>query len=140
MPYAGSDPFERALHTARGWVADVAAELGTDDLGVAYRVSRAWLHVVRDRLPVNDAANLGAQLPELLRGVYYEGWQPSAVPVKYDRNAFVTRFADQARIAKPDVPKAAHAVSTAFATHLSGHLSGVLERYPEQLRDLLRPG
>jgi uncharacterized protein (DUF2267 family) len=49
------------------------------------------LHALRDRLTVQEASDLAAQLPMLLRGVYYEGWQPSKVPVKMHREAFLER-------------------------------------------------
>jgi len=40
----------------------------------AYNALRAVLHTLRDRLPPEVAIKLGAQLPMLLRGIYYEGW------------------------------------------------------------------
>lgn len=139
MPHATMSPMQRAVQTANGWINDVAAQFDTTDLDFAYRVTRAWLHAVRDRLPVIEAAHLGAQLPELLRGVYYEGWQPASVPVKYDRDGLIERVATEARIAKVDVPKSLHAVSRALDHHLSGHLATVLHQFPEDMRDLLRP-
>jgi uncharacterized protein (DUF2267 family) len=57
----------------------------------AYDALRAVLHAVRDRLPVEETAQLAAQLPMLVRGIYYEGWDPSRVPVKMDREAFLDR-------------------------------------------------
>ncbi|MBE0430000.1 MAG: DUF2267 domain-containing protein [Thermoleophilia bacterium] len=50
---------------------------------------RVVMHTLRDRLPVNEAAGLGAQLPELVRGIYYEGWSPGRVPVKMNREEFL---------------------------------------------------
>ena len=44
----------------------------------AYRLLRSVLHALRDRLQLNEAADLGAQLPTLLRGIYCKQWQPSA--------------------------------------------------------------
>ncbi|WP_197496500.1 DUF2267 domain-containing protein [Mycobacterium sp. 1274761.0] len=43
----------------------------------SYAALRAVLHALRDRLPVNEAAQLGAQLPMLVRGIYYTGWNPA---------------------------------------------------------------
>ena len=48
---------------------------------------------MRDWLPVNEAAGFGAQLPELIRGIYYEHWRPAATPVKQRHRAdFVARI------------------------------------------------
>src|ERR1044072_8696714 len=73
----------QSVEKAHIWLNEMADELGTDDRQEAYRVLRAYLHALRDRLPVNEAAQLAAQLPELIRGIYYEGWNPSKTPVRY---------------------------------------------------------
>lgn len=57
----------------------------------SYAALRAVLHALRDRLPVDEAAQLGAQLPMLVRGIYYTGWDPSKVPMKMDRDEFMQR-------------------------------------------------
>ena len=48
----------------------------------AYLLLRSTLHAVRDFLTVNEAADLAAQLPVLVRGVFYDGWTPAKMPVK----------------------------------------------------------
>jgi uncharacterized protein (DUF2267 family) len=57
----------------------------------SYAALRAVLHALRDRLPVNEAAQLSAQLPMLVRGIYYTGWNPSEVPIRMNRDAFIRR-------------------------------------------------
>jgi uncharacterized protein (DUF2267 family) len=57
----------------------------------SYAALRAVLHALRDRLPVNEAAQLGSQLPMLVRGIYYTGWNPAEVPVKMNRDEFMQR-------------------------------------------------
>jgi uncharacterized protein (DUF2267 family) len=55
----------------------------------AYKGLRAVLQTVRVRLPLDLAVHFGAQLPMLVRGLYYEGWEPSKVPIKMSRQEFV---------------------------------------------------
>lgn len=76
----GLDVFNKTTEQTHIWVNDVATELGWDDKHKAFQGLRATLHVLRDRLTVGEAANLGAQLPILLAGFYYEGWKPERTP------------------------------------------------------------
>jgi uncharacterized protein (DUF2267 family) len=57
----------------------------------SYAALRAVLHTLRDRLIVEETAHFAAQLPMLIRGVYYTGWDPSRVPVKMHREEFFAR-------------------------------------------------
>ena len=64
------------MEQAHVWVNDVADEFGTEGHQLAYRILRAFLHAVRDRITAEESAQLAAQLPTLIRGIYYEGWRP----------------------------------------------------------------
>lgn len=44
------------------------------DENKAFVLLRASLKALRDRLTVEEALHLGSQLPALLRGFYFEGW------------------------------------------------------------------
>ena len=135
MSSAGSDPFNHALHTANTWLADVGAGLGTRDRRYTYSVVRAWLHILRDRLTVDAAAKFGAQLPELLRGVYYDGWEPNKAPVKYHVDQYVERFAAQAGIPAVQVPTTAATITGVIADRMSpGQVSETLAELPTDLR------
>lgn len=138
MPSTHVHPLDHATQTAREWLDTVAAEFGTDDARFVHRITRAWLHAVRDRLPVVEAAHFAAQLPELLRGIYYEGWDPVAVPIRCDAEQFLRRFADEAGVAVKDGPKILWAVSTAFDERLS-NWAKVLRLLPDDVRGLLKP-
>ncbi len=60
-----------------------------------YSIMRAVLHALRDRLTVEEATDLGAQLPILIRGVYYEGFTPAKLPMKMDKEEFLERIRDE---------------------------------------------
>ncbi|MGZ4825309.1 MAG: DUF2267 domain-containing protein [Terriglobales bacterium] len=82
-----------------------------------------------------------AQLPELLRGVFYESWNPSRVPGRYGYSEYVTRFAREARIHESDVAKATGVVTAVVRLHMtSGAVDEALALLPTDLRELLEPG
>ncbi len=87
---------DRSVEKAHVWLNDMAEELGTDDRQFAYRALRASLHAIRDRLPVEEAAQLAAQMPLLIRGIYYENWRPAATPMTYrDIDSFLERVTEE---------------------------------------------
>lgn len=134
MPDA-TDPLAPAHDTAHQWLSVVADRIGTEDRQFTHRVLRTWLHLVRDRLSVDSAAHFAAQLPEVLRGVFYDGWVPSRVPVRYDAGRFTELFAHDAGIRPSDVPTIAAQVTEALDALCSpGQLDHVLARMPAGLR------
>ncbi|MGW2744115.1 DUF2267 domain-containing protein [Streptomyces sp. NPDC001450] len=138
MPPTRPPDFEHAIHSANIWLKAVSEALDTEDRHFAHRVLRTWLHTLRDRLTVDVAAHFAAQLPELVRGVYYDGWNPSVVPVKYDRGGYLDRFVQEAKVTAEDVPRIAATVTTVVRDHVSpGHLEAALEQLPHDIRALL---
>jgi uncharacterized protein (DUF2267 family) len=140
MSRTGVDSLDRSIDKTNVWLSDVARSFGTDDRRLAYRVTRSWLHTLRDRLPVPIAAHLAAQMPDLLRGVFYEGWNPSKVPVKYGRDEYVARFAKDAQIHHQEVPKVGALVTSAMRRHMSsGAIDEALGALPADVRALIMP-
>jgi uncharacterized protein (DUF2267 family) len=141
MSRTGVDSLDRSIDTTNQWLNDVASGFETQDRRMAYRVTRSWLHTLRDRLPVPIAAHLAAQLPELLRGVFYEGWNPSKVPVKYGKDEYLARFAENAQIHKTEAQSSGQLVTAALSKHLSpGIVSEAFGVLPADIRELLEPG
>ena len=97
------------------------------------------LQAIPDWLPVNEAAHLGAQLPTLLRGVYYAHWRPAATPAgERDRQSFLARI-DRAFESAP-MDETAGAVTAAFrvlsAKVSAGEIQKVRHALPGHIRDL----
>jgi uncharacterized protein (DUF2267 family) len=140
MSRTGVDSLDRSIDKTNTWLADVASNFGTEDRRLAYRVTRSWLHILRDRLPVPVAAHVAAQLPELLRGVFYEGWNPSKVPIKFGREEYVVRFARDAQIHRGEVAGAGRNVTAAMRKHISaGAINQAFGVLPADIRVLMAP-
>ena len=112
--------------------------LGTYNRHHAYSTLRAVLHVLRDRIGPDNAAHLGAQLPMLIRGLYYEGWHPSGKPTKERHEGqFLARVHELLPSADEAEAKAGiHAVFDLLSKKIDRgeavKLAGIL---PKELRD-----
>jgi uncharacterized protein (DUF2267 family) len=73
--------FEENKRDAIELLNTVAKELNTDDNNKAGRIFRAVLHAIRDRLPVNDAVHFSAALPIIWKGIYFDQYDPTIVPI-----------------------------------------------------------
>lgn len=131
---------ERSVEKTHIWLKELAEELGGSDRLYAYRALRAVLHALRDRLPVNTAAKLAAQLPTLIRGIYYEDWDPSRTPSPiHDVDAFLERVARIGRMAgETEASLAVEAVARVLRRHVSaGEIDEVLAVLPDTLKGLI---
>jgi uncharacterized protein (DUF2267 family) len=97
------------------------------------------LHALRDSLPLNESAHFVAQLPGLLRGIYYEQWRPSATALRRSSKAdFVARVAESFKT-DPLAPSAREVmvVFELLSKKISpGEIADVRHALPEHLRNL----
>ena len=76
-----------------------------------------------------------------MRGVFYEGWDPSRTPEHArDLDSFLKRIAGEARLAgETEASLAAIAANRVLRRHISpGEADSVLHVLPRHLRDFLR--
>jgi uncharacterized protein (DUF2267 family) len=131
---------DRSIQKTNIWLRDANYELGWFTFQRGYLSLRAVLHALRDRLPTQEIAQLGAQLPIFIRGIYYEGWNPAQTPIKSrGKELFLRQVREQfAHTRNPDVD-AEHVTGAIFrvlAKHVSkGELEQVKALLPRELRE-----
>ena len=136
MSANGLEVFDKTLETTHIWLNEIMADLGPDRQ-VAWKVLSVVLHKLRDRLPIGLAAHLGAQLPLLVRGVYYDQFEPARMPgecrTPEEFTAEVAEWLADIRPVDPD--DAIAAVFAVLNRHLSeGQLGKVRNALPKGLR------
>ena len=98
MSATGVPALDHTVQETNVWLKGIEEELRLDNRQQAYNALRAVLHTLRDRLPPEVAIKLGAQLPILVRGIYYEGWHAAGTPT---RERHVEDFAERVSSALP---------------------------------------
>jgi len=139
MSMTGLEAFDTAVHKTNTWLNDLMLVLGWQEKQKAYLAMRAALHALRDRLTTDEVAQLGAQLPMLMRGFYYEGWDPSDKPLKErHRDQFLARIAQEFPGDECNDPeRVARAVFLTLASRVSaGEIEDVQQVLPAELKDL----
>jgi len=81
MKLTGFDVFDSTIQRSNLWLKDLMQELNWSDQRKTYLAFRSVLHLVRDHLPVRDAIYFGRHMPMLIRGIYFELWDPAATPL-----------------------------------------------------------
>jgi uncharacterized protein (DUF2267 family) len=132
---------DRSVQKTNVWLRDVNYELQWFTFQRGYLALRAVLHALRDRLTTPEIAQLGAQLPIFIRGIYYEGWNPARTPVKSrGKELFLRQIRAQfAQTRNPDIDaeQVARAIFRVLVKHISkGELDQVRAILPHEFRDL----
>ena len=140
MSLTGLEVFDSTVHKTNLWLKEIMEQLATEDRHNAYVALRAVLQALRDRLTPDAAAELGAQLPMLVRGLFFESWSPKTTPVKArHREDFLLMV--RARIQTPEVgaEEASRAVLAVLSRHLGAAAEKVRHNLPGELRELWLP-
>jgi uncharacterized protein (DUF2267 family) len=138
MSATGLDVFDRTIHLTNVWLDEIMATLPRDRQ-LAWHVLGAVLRTVRDRVPLNLAVHLGAQLPLLVRGTYFEQWRTSDTPKNWrSAEEFLALVSAQLSSVKPvDTADAARAVFRVLNHHIDpNRAEKVRHSLPEEVRSL----
>lgn len=135
MP-AGFPQFDRTMHSSYEWLDRVAARLDGERRD-AYHALHAVLGALRDRLPVDVAVNLSAQMPLLVRGIFFDGYEPAHKPLRLRTADDFVAEVQKSLAAAPriDARLAIDAVLDALTQHVD---RGVFEKIDHMLPSELR--
>jgi uncharacterized protein (DUF2267 family) len=135
------DVFDTTLQKTYLWLKQIQEEMHWDDRHKAYLAMRAVLHALRDRLTVDEGAHLSAQLPMLVRGIYYEGWHPASSP---NRVRHVREFLDSVAERYPgpegqiEAERMTRAVFRVMERNVTaGELDEVKQSLPKEVQTML---
>ena len=140
MSDQGLEVIESSSQKTHEWLNQVA-ELARLEKRDAYKVLRAVLQTVRDRLPMNDTVHFAAQLPMFLRGLFYEGWEPAKVPIKMSVEEFLAAVQEKVVTDRVIDPlRLTQAVLAVMATHVGLHeMAKVKHAFPKDMQGLFPP-
>ena len=133
--------FDRMNQQAASWVKGMMTQLRTDDEDKALHALRAGLQALRDRLSVEEAAQLAAQLPLIIRGMFFEGWDPSGKPLRIRHREDFLRLVGK-KYGREDTAAADIVLATfhVLEDHVSrGEITDVMMGLPDELIDLVAP-
>jgi uncharacterized protein (DUF2267 family) len=139
MSMTGLPVFDTTVQKTNQWLADIGSELGWDSRHKCYQALRGVLHVLRDHLPIDEAAQLGSQLPMLVRGFYFEGWHPAGKPMKdHSVEKFLIDVANHfPKDSEADPETITRAVFAVMAQHIpGGEIEGLIHVLPRHIREL----
>jgi uncharacterized protein (DUF2267 family) len=133
------EAIERSVHKTNEWLSDLAAELGIEDKEDAWRILKVYLQMLRDQLTIDEAAQFAAQLTLVLRGAFYEGFDPGRQDKLRDRDEFLARFAERAAVTY--AARAVEAATSVVRRHITaGEMDDVLSQLPSEVREVLLQG
>jgi uncharacterized protein (DUF2267 family) len=69
--------FEKTIQEAHVWLKDICTYSKLDTQDKALIVLRVVLHEFRDNLTLKNMANLSAEFPLLIKGIFFESWKPA---------------------------------------------------------------
>lgn len=141
MSTTGLEIFDKTIQTTHIWLDEMEQTLGPDR-GRSYHALMAVLHALRDLLPINETAHLSAQLPMLVRGMYFHEWNPSHAMQNRTRSLeeFLSHIQGRLQHMRPmGADDACRAVFSVLDHHVgAGELDKIKQILPEEVRHFWR--
>ncbi len=138
MSTTGLEVFDKTLQSTNIWLDEITKRIGPDR-AIAWKVLSTVLHKLRDRLPMDLAVHLGVQLPLLVRGVYYDQFEPAKLPTNWHTSdEFIHEVQKWLSDIRPvDAKEAVAAVFGVLSNHIAaGQTEKVRQALPKDIRAL----
>lgn len=139
MSAQGLEVIDHTVQLTHEWINELRDRLDWTSSRDALRLMRVTLAQVRDHIGHDELAQLSAQMPLLVRGMFFEGWSPSHTPIK-DRSAetFVAAISDQvSEVQEWRGPEDITAVFQTLNARISeGEIADVKANLPKHIRAL----
>jgi uncharacterized protein (DUF2267 family) len=138
MSASGLQVFDKTLQITNIWLNDIGEEIGPDRQR-CYHALSAVLHALRDHLQIEQAAHLAAELPLLIKGIYFHGWSPSnGAPRERKLKGFLNCIQSELAHLRPmGAEDACRAVMRTLNRHISaGTVGKVKQGLPEDIRKI----
>jgi uncharacterized protein (DUF2267 family) len=143
MPVTGLEVFDTTVQKTNSWLKELMRIMEWKDRRQAYQALRATLHALRDWLTIDEVAQLGAELPMLVRGIYYEGWDPGNKPMRgrHKRDFMSAIEAELINQDPTDAEGIARGVFQLLESRISeGEINDIRHILPTELKELWVPG
>lgn len=139
MSTRGLEMLDHTVQLTHEWIDELDKKLGWTNKHRSFRLLRAVLQTLRDCLPLNESADFAAQLPTLLRGMYYSQWRPGQVKSRHwTLDQFLQRLHESFR--DDPIEDMADVVSVVFALISekisAGEIRDVIGCLPAEIREL----
>jgi uncharacterized protein (DUF2267 family) len=135
MEHVKIDAFDAPVREARAWLGDVMRETGLDERR-AFAALRGVLQAIRDEITTRQSGRLAAKMPALIRGLFFEGWDPGRPAAEHELARFIARVRSYAAIddGELDYPSVARGVIRVIEDRMPGPTAQIKRTLPKELR------
>lgn len=141
MSAQGLEVIDHTVLLTHEWINDLRDRLGWQSSRDALRLLRVTLAQIRDHLGHDELAQLAAQMPLLIRGMFYEGWSPARTPLQ-ERSIDQFMAPIEAKLADVQGWRGQESVAAVFQTLTEkitdGEIEDVRAGLPQAIRDMWR--
>ncbi|MCV2868404.1 DUF2267 domain-containing protein [Defluviimonas sp. WL0002] len=139
MSAKGLEVIDHTVQLTHEWINELTGRASWASHRDALRLLRVTISAIRDHLPHDEAVQFAAQMPLLIRGMYFEGWRPSCTPLpERDAEGFRARIESEVgSVAEYAGPEDISEVFRVLNGRISaGEIAQVRAALPKPIRDL----